>query len=138
LKVVLDTNVLISGIFFAGSPSKILDEWNKGTIEFVLSPEILREYTRVAGILSTIYPKIDINHIINHISSNSEMISTSPLSEQICDDPDDDMFLACALSSKCMIVISGDKHLLKQTGYQKVVVLTPKLFIEKYLIDPIK
>lgn len=135
MKIVIDTNVLISGIFFSGAPSKILNEWNKGTIEFVLSPEILNEYLRVAGILSKNFPNIDIKRIIDHISSRSEIIQTPAISEQVCDDPDDDKFLACALGSGIMIVVSGDKHLLKQSGYQKVTVLSPKSFIEIYLVN---
>jgi len=48
MKVVLDTHVLISGIFFSGLPSRILKAWAEARIELVASVEVLAEYRRVA------------------------------------------------------------------------------------------
>jgi predicted nucleic acid-binding protein len=47
VKVVLDTNVLIYGIFFSGPPSEILTAWARGQFDIVVSLEILEEYRRV-------------------------------------------------------------------------------------------
>ena len=47
MKIVLDTNVLVSGIFFTGPPSKILRAWSRGKVQLVVTPEILDEYRRV-------------------------------------------------------------------------------------------
>jgi predicted nucleic acid-binding protein len=44
VRLVLDTNVIISGIYFSGPPYEILDAWRRGLIEFVVSAEILDEY----------------------------------------------------------------------------------------------
>ena len=46
MKVILDTNVLISGIFFSGPPHQILNAWRDGKIQLVISQEILKEYWR--------------------------------------------------------------------------------------------
>ncbi len=46
-KIVLDTNVLMSGIFWSGPPAKILDAWQERKIDIILSPEILDEYIRI-------------------------------------------------------------------------------------------
>ena len=48
-------------------------------------------------------------------------------------DPDDDTFLSCALVSKTKIVVSGDKHLLAVSGYRKIEVLKPRVFIDQHL-----
>jgi predicted nucleic acid-binding protein len=48
-------------------------------------------------------------------------------------DPDDDKFFACALSSGSRVIISGDKHLLKASGYQGIEVLKPREFVDRYL-----
>ena len=48
MKIVLDTNVLVSGIFFSGPPRKIVDAWIEGVCQFVVSVPILEEYRRVA------------------------------------------------------------------------------------------
>ncbi|HSW58936.1 MAG TPA: putative toxin-antitoxin system toxin component, PIN family [Dehalococcoidales bacterium] len=74
MKVVLDTNVLISGIFFSGPPSKILTAWRKGDIQLSLSPEIVDEYARVAKILSDEYPGIEISSILTIILTNCKII----------------------------------------------------------------
>ena len=49
MRVILDTNVFISGIFFSGPPSQILKGWAKQIFQIVLSQQILGEYKRVAG-----------------------------------------------------------------------------------------
>jgi putative PIN family toxin of toxin-antitoxin system len=46
MKIVLDTNVFISGIFFGGPPSKILKLWRQSHIRIILTKEILQEYQR--------------------------------------------------------------------------------------------
>jgi putative PIN family toxin of toxin-antitoxin system len=58
VKIVLDTNVFISGVFFTGPPYRILEAWRDRTLELVLSPEILEEYRRVGSELSTRYPTL--------------------------------------------------------------------------------
>lgn len=52
MKIVLDTNVFVSGIFWSGPPSRILEAWQKKTVSFVVTPEILDEYLRATDILS--------------------------------------------------------------------------------------
>jgi len=59
---------------------------------------------------------------------------TSPaLAKQICSDPDDDKFLACALASSTKVISSGDKALRKTSGYAGIEVLSPREFVDKYL-----
>ena len=61
------------------------------------------------------------------------LISTPKILEPICEDPDDDKFIACALAEKTKTIISGDKHLLNISGYKGIKVFKPRLFIDKYL-----
>lgn len=134
MRVVLDTNVLISGIFFSGPPSEILKAWRGGHIQFVLSPEIIDEYVRVSKTLADEYPGVEIGAILTLVMAHSKTIQSPSLAHQVCEDPDDDKFLACALSSEeNMVIISGDKHLLKLSGYRGITVLTPRAFVEQYL-----
>jgi putative PIN family toxin of toxin-antitoxin system len=133
MKIVLDTNVLISGIFFSGPPAEILKAWRNGYVQFALTSEIIDEYIRVAKLLAAGFPGIEINPILTLIITHSDIIQASPLSHQVCEDPDDDKFLACAIGSESKIIISGDKHLLKLSGYQGINILTPRSFAEQYL-----
>jgi uncharacterized protein len=133
LRVILDTNVLISGIFFSGPPYQILKAWRTRTIQLVISSDIFEEYRRVAGLLKKQYKKIDIDSILNLVAINSDFINAIKLPEPICDDPDDDKFLACAISGKVDIIVSGDKHLLKLSGYRSILIIKPKEFVDKYV-----
>jgi predicted nucleic acid-binding protein len=47
--------------------------------------------------------------------------------------PDDNKFIACALASESTVIVSGDKHLLKVSGYQNIEVLKPREFVDKHL-----
>ncbi|MCH7574177.1 MAG: putative toxin-antitoxin system toxin component, PIN family [Candidatus Marinimicrobia bacterium] len=133
MKVVLDTNVIISGIFFGGSPGRLLSAWSAGEFELILSPEILSEYANVPDILSKRHREIDISRILRLLVTNGTMISPAPLPEPVCADPDDDKFLACALAAKADVIVSGDKQLLRTSGYQDIQVITPRAFVEFYL-----
>ncbi|MHB8708351.1 MAG: putative toxin-antitoxin system toxin component, PIN family [Desulfuromonadales bacterium] len=135
MRVILDTNVFISGVFFGGPPSRILESWRDGRLKLVLSPEILDEYQRVADELHVQFPDIDLSGLFELLVVAAEMHHAEPLSEAVCIDLDDDKFLACALASSARLIVSGDKHLLQVAGYQEIEILKPRAFIEKYLVD---
>ena len=133
MKIVLDTNVFISGVFFTGPPFKILEAWRDGKLIIVISREILDEYYRVGKALSSQFPLINLNPILELLTIKAELISVENLPEPICDDPDDDKFIACAISSKSKLIISGDKHLLKVSGYQGIKIIRPQEFLSRYI-----
>jgi putative PIN family toxin of toxin-antitoxin system len=133
MKVVLDTNVLVSGIFFSGPPAEILRAWSRGKFRLVLSPDILDEYTRVSAELAEKFSGIDVQHILDLIVVHSEVCSPAPMQERVCEDPHDDMFIAAAIDSRTKVIVSGDKHLLKVSGHQGVSVLTPRQFLSQHL-----
>lgn len=135
MKVVLDTNVVMSGIFFGGIPRTILSEWSEGGFELILSVEILQEYERVAEQLDRKYEALDADwkQVLRLIALNATIVNAEPLREQICADPDDDKFLACARSSGVHIVVSGDRQLREVSGWNNIEVLTPREFQHQYL-----
>ncbi len=133
MRVVLDTNVLISAIFFSGTPAKILKHWRKGNFTAVISKPIIFEYTRVAEEIGAKFPQIDISHILELFFLNSEIVDTGDLRITACDDPNDNKFIECAIAGRCEIIVSGDKHLLKLATYQGIEILTPRKFADNYL-----
>jgi putative PIN family toxin of toxin-antitoxin system len=133
VKVIIDTNVFISGVFFSGPPYKILEAWRDGKVQFVVSSEILQEYHRVGGILGEEFPGVDVSRFLELLTVKSEVATAPDLPEPVCVDPDDDKFLACALAGKVKYIISGDKHLLQVTGYRGVEVIRPSEFVDNYL-----
>ncbi len=133
LKVVMDTNVFVSGVFFSGPPYQILKAWQSGDFELVASQEILDEYLRVGEILAEERPAVDLKPIFNFVLEHATIYKPFVLKEPVCEDPDDDKFFACALASESKIIISGDKHLLRVSGYHGIEVLKPRDFVDKYL-----
>jgi len=135
VKVILDTNVFISGIFFSDPPYEILRSWRQGHIQLVLSAEILDEYRRVGERLTSLYPGVDITPFLKLVAVHGDLVLTPALSERICEDLSDDMFFACALGSGCNVIVSGDKHLHKASGFRGIEVYSPSVFIKRFLIS---
>ena len=130
MKVVLDTNVLISGIFFSGPPYQILKAWRDKRLTIVVTEDILSEYQRVSEELSKEFPNIQTNQILDLITMHAEVVDTKGIEIQICEDPDDNKFIECALASKSRFIVSGDIHLLKISGYSGIGVLTPRNYVD--------
>ena len=133
MRVILDTNVFISGIFFSGPPSKILKAYADQKFQLVLSQQILDEYQRVSEDISSKFPSIDLAPIIELITVHGLFIDTHGYTLPVCEDPDDNKFIECAVASNCEIIISGDKHLLKLSEFRGIAILNPRDFVEKYL-----
>jgi len=133
MRVILDTNVFVSGVFFTGPPHLILKAWRDGKLRLVVSAEILDEYRRVGQALGEQFPAINLGPFLDLVAANAEMYPSPSLSAPVCVDPDDDKFFACAVAGKIKVIVSGDKHLLQVSGYRGVSVLKPREFLDAYL-----
>ncbi len=133
VKVVVDTNVFVSGIFFSGPPAKILTAWHSGHIKLAITEEIIEEYRRVLESLALKLNPVDTGSILEAVLIEAELVPTYFLKEPVCEDPDDDKFLACAVASKSKYIISGDKHLLKIGNFSNISIVTPRFFLDNML-----
>ena len=133
MRIVLDTNVFVSGVFFTGPPFQILRAWQDGKVKLIASIEILEEYDRVGRALARRFPGIDLDPVLDLLAVGAELVSAPDLPEPVCEDPEDDKFLACALAGRSKHVVSGDRHLLKVTGWRGIEVLSPRRFLEDHL-----
>ena len=131
MKVVLDTNVLISGIYFGGIPGKILEAWGARRFQLLVSTEILQEYLNVAARLADRYTGVEYESILGLIIQNAELVQPSDLPEPVSTDPGDDKFPACALAGDSTTIVSGDSDLIYVSGYCGIEVLTPKAFVSE-------
>jgi len=132
LKVVMDTNVLISGILWRGIPFELLRWTEKGNLIIYTSLEILAEVNRVLN-YSKFQKYIDREkaspgELFGKIASLCTIIYPKQEVKKICSDKDDQIFLSCALAAKAGILISGDKHLLNIKQYKSVRILTAREF----------
>ena len=133
MKIVVDTNVLISALLFAGTPGKLIELWENGLVDPLISEEILNEYVRVLA-----YPKFkltedEINYLLyQQILPYFKVVKSIPSPSIVHKDPDDDKFIRCALAGRAKIIISGDRHLLSIKSIQGIKILTPAQFLDKW------
>ena len=135
MRIILDTNVFVSGIFFTGPPSQILQAWRDGKVQLLVSSSILEEYHRVGIELASQFQDVDLTPFLDLLTVQAEIILAPTLPPIIQGDPSDDKFLEAAVAGKATHIISGDKHLLKLSEFQGIEILKPKDFIQRYLKD---
>lgn len=128
MRAVLDTNVVMSAIFFGGLPFDVLSAWHNGEFELVVSDAVMAEYREIAARMKAKFPSVEPKRWMRYIEDHATVVATVPLVEQVCEDADDDVFLACAVTANAKIVCSGDKHLLACNGWNGIEVLPPRLF----------
>ena len=113
--MVLDTNVLASGIAFAnGIPARIVGAWDQGSIRVVLSHHILGELARIL-------PRFDYKlhwkpaeyaNLIDILTLRAELVEPETLGPKAARDPDDIPVLGTLLASRADYLITGDDDLL--------------------------
>jgi putative PIN family toxin of toxin-antitoxin system len=135
VRVVLDTNVVMSGLLFGGGPARILSAWADHRFTLVVSPSILDEYHRVGRELAKGQAALldAIDSFLALVTVHAVAVNPPPLDPPVCEDASDDMFLAAAVAGTAACVVSGDKHLLRVTGWQELPVLTPRQFTDRFL-----
>ncbi|MDA8160665.1 MAG: putative toxin-antitoxin system toxin component, PIN family [Desulfobacteraceae bacterium] len=129
MKVVIDTNVLISALLFGGLPARLAAGWRTGAISPLVSTAIMNEYLRVLA-----YPKFRLTNkeitllLTAEVLPWFKVIATPDGPPFVPDDPADDKFIWCALAGKAVWIISGDEHLLACAA-SPVPVVTPQAFL---------
>mgnify|MGYP001612456140 FL=1 len=136
VKAVVDTNVLVSGLFAeSGSVAELMDLWIEGRFELVTSEEILSELYRVLHkptIQEHFKPSED--DIIEYIETLREKSIITPnlyQTDRIRKDPTDNKFLACAFEVKADYIVSGDKHLRNLKHFHGIKIIDVKAFVER-------
>ena len=101
MRVVLDTNILVSGTGWRnGPPAKVLDAWAAQAFTVVISNEIFQEYRRILTDFAERYKGIVIEPLLENIVAKALLIEPEPLAGQICSDPNDDIFIAAAMAGR--------------------------------------
>ena len=125
-RVVLDTNVLVSGLLFGGTPGKLLDLWKTGRIRPVMSRETVDELLRVLACPRFGLTEEEIHYLLYvEVLPHAEMTKVRPGPPVVSED----MFLRCALAGRAEFIISGDRHLLNLKTHRRVKILSPAAFL---------
>jgi putative PIN family toxin of toxin-antitoxin system len=128
-RVVIDTNVIVSGLTFKGQPREVLDLAWKGEIEVYISPFILKELT---GTLKKDFgwSNEQIKDTIQRIKAKTISIRPKIKVSVVKEKDDDNRILECAIEGDVRYLISGDKkHLLPLKEYRGIKILSPAQFL---------
>ena len=128
LRVVLDTNVLVSGLAYPGSvPGRIVGVWRQGGLDVVLSRYILDEMVRVLPRLSRIHlSSSEIRDLADSLMFLADIVEPDAEQDSSLRDPADQPVLATLRASKADYLITGDKDLLALAD--KYPIVTPSTF----------
>ena len=137
LRVVIDTNVIVSGILSRrGAPAELLNAWRERRFLLLSSPAIIAE---VRAILQyphfyKKYPLSDeeIEQIISLLEHDALLLAgNANVTGSVTADPKDEIFLDCALIGQADVIVSGDHHLLELDVYRNIPIITTRQFLEQ-------
>lgn len=129
IKVIVDTNVFVSGTLWKGAPHKVLELWSEGKFKLVVSVEIVNEYEAVLNKLLNHQQDL-VGRILETIRMHSEYVQPTKFPKAICRDPNDDMFLGAALAGKVDYIVSGDKDLLVLNNIGNLKIINSRQFLD--------
>ena len=133
IRVVLDTNVLISALLFKGELSRIVGLWQKGKIVPVISKETFGELRTVLEYPKFSLSRAEIESLIEHeILPFFEVVNISRHGKGACRDPEDDKFISCALSANADYIVTGDKDLSDLRKYQSIKIIHASDFMKMF------
>lgn len=136
MKIVCDTNVLISALLWGGTPGRILERIETGSDTLYTSCHLLQELANVLN-----YPKIarilerrnlSSNDILELVIEKAQIVETSNTPMRVVpDDPDDDHVIECASTAHADYIVTGDSHLLDLNVWKSIPILSAREYLQK-------
>lgn len=130
IRVILDTNVLLSALLFSGEPGRIVERWKSGAFVPVFSRDTFDEFRKALS-----YPKFSLTVqeiatlIEDEVLPFCEVVEIEEEVLGVCRDPADDPFLSCAVAADADFIISGDKDLLALGRFRNIPIVTVATFL---------
>ncbi|RME49799.1 MAG: putative toxin-antitoxin system toxin component, PIN family [Caldilineae bacterium] len=128
MKVVLDTNVLVSSVL-GGQAAQVLELWREERFDLLVTSDILQEYWAVLTRPKFGLSQDVIDDLAGYIFRRSVFVAPAVISPVVFADPDDDKFLAAAIGGGADVIVSGDKHLLAIERFEGIPILTIRDFL---------
>lgn len=128
VKVVLDTNIIISGIGFGGKPRKILHLALENKIKSVTSAVLLAE---LEDVITKKFPKLASYLELIHRKIKKKFLIVKPKKSLfVVGDEDDNRVLEAAVEGDCEYIITGDQDLLRLNSFRKIEIVNSERFLE--------
>ena len=128
MKVVLDTNVFISGIFWPGDFNKVINFWKDGKFKLITSLEMISELIKVLKDFKIQLPEDMIKEWIDLIVKNSIIVEAEE-KFKVVEDIKDNIFIEAAFAGKADYIVSQDNHLLKLSEFRGIKIVAPEEFL---------
>jgi len=129
MRLVLDTNVVASGLLWDGRPAWLIDAAQANEVELFTSRVLLAELTRIlrrAKFTKAIAASgASLEELVLGYAELAILVTPVPIPPTVLDDPDDDHVLACALAGNAELVVSGDRDLLWLKTFRDIPIITP-------------
>ena len=130
MRLVLDTNVVLSGLLWRSHPRRLLDLAKEDAVSLYTSSALLDELADVlsrekwTAMLAT--RQTHAAYLMQRYGVLAKVVRPKRIGRIVPNDPDDDAVIACALAASADLIVSGDKHLLSLGGqYQGISIVTP-------------
>lgn len=131
LRVVFDTNVLVSAIGFGGTPWDCLALAFVGDVEMITAEAAIEEFERVLGYDRLPFTEADREQYPALLREEATVVDPGQSVQVIDDDPDDDLFLEIAVEAEAEYIVSGDPHLTDLGVFRDVDIVSPSAFLEQ-------
>lgn len=126
----VDTNVIVSALLWKGKPLEVLKLAIEKEFEVFTSPEILREVGKVLTYPHLPFLSEEAKEIFSILLKSFTIVHPKKRLNVVKEDPNDNMFLECAVEVKADYLITGDKHLLKLKKFKDTKILNSKEFLK--------
>lgn len=132
MRVVLDTNTVISALLFSGTASQLVPLWQARRITALLSSDILQEYLRVLACPKFKLSDTEIRRLIEEeLLPFVETVRARRHLAVVGRDPEDNRFLECAVAGRARYLVTGDQDLRELGSYRGIIILTAGEFLEQ-------
>lgn len=131
-RVVLDTNIIVSGLGWRGASHDIVHACLDHRYELLLSPDLLVEIDRVLRYPKFRFSSSEIVDYLALLTEAAEVVRPDFLLAIVEADPTDNRVLECALAGGAEVIVSGDDHLLDLAEFEKIPICRPRAFLDRF------
>ena len=133
MRIVADTNVLVSALLFGGNPEQVLLSALSGQVELFTSDALLEELQRVLAQKLHVPPEKE-RELLDVVRSVAQTVSPTDQIDVIKECEADNRVLECGLAAGAQVIVTGDtRHILPIGSFRGIRIVSPATFVEEYL-----
>jgi uncharacterized protein len=122
VRIVADTNTVVSGLLWSGPPQQLIDAARERRITLYSSAALVAEFAEVIGreqfAKRVRAAKLSAAEVVADYARLAKLVVPADISPTVAGDPDDDQVLACALAAQADVFVSGDRQLRNLKSYR--------------------